>query len=66
MTKSLFIAPALLICTYGCGSAEEAGVTKGETTAKDAQTQLDASMSSEQQEQFKKNAAGFNPKNEPK
>ncbi|MEI7576618.1 MAG: hypothetical protein WCK51_06980 [Armatimonadota bacterium] len=65
MTKGIAIAIAL-ICTLGCGSGEEAGVTKGETSAKEAQTQLDNSMTKEQQEQFKQNASGFNPKNAPK
>jgi hypothetical protein len=55
-----------LICTFGCGSSEEAGVTKSETSATEAQAKLDASMSKEQQEEFKKKAEGFNPKNAPK
>jgi len=54
------------ICTFGCGSSEEAGVTKTETSVSEAQAKLDASMSKEQQEEFKKKAEGFNPKNAPK
>ena len=54
------------ICTFGCGSGEEAGVTKSETSVSEAQAKLDASMSKEQQEEFKKKAEGFNPKNAPK
>ncbi len=59
-------ATLALICTFGCGSSEETGVTKSETSASEAQAKLDASMSKEQQAEFKKKAEGFNPKNAPK
>ena len=56
------VAVLALICTYGCGSSEETGVTTGETTAAEATKQV----SSAEQEAFKQKAAGFNPKNAPK
>jgi hypothetical protein len=55
-----------MICTFGCGSGEESNDSSSETSATEAQTKLDSSVSKEQQEAFKQKAAGFNPASAPK
>jgi hypothetical protein len=63
---SLILVAITMICTFGCGSGEESNDSSSETSATEAQTKLDSSVSKEQQEAFKQKAAGFNPASAPK